>query len=65
MARFYDTLDSEELERVGSILTSGGIGFSIQAARKGLPVNEILVAEEDLVYAEMLLSSRSRVRYTE
>ena len=58
MARFYDTLDKKELERVGNILTSGGIGFAVQAARKGPPINEILVAEEDLVFAEMLLSNR-------
>jgi len=58
MARFYDTLDNKELERVENILTSGGIGFSVQTARKGPPINEILVAEEDLVYAELLLSSR-------
>jgi hypothetical protein len=58
MARFYDTLDNKELERVENILTSGGIGFTIQTARKGPPVNEILVAEEDLLYAELLLSNR-------
>ena len=58
MARFYDTLDSKELERVENILASGGIGFTVQASRKGPPVKEILVAEEDLVYAELLLSSR-------
>jgi len=58
MARFFDTLDSKELERVENILTSGGIGFATLTARKGPPVKEILVAEEDLVYAEILLSNR-------
>jgi len=58
MARFYDTLDSKELEKVENILASGGIGFTVQTARKGPPVKEILVAEEDMVYAEMLLSNR-------
>jgi len=58
MARFYDTLDKKELERVENILAFGGIGYSVQTASKGPPINEILVAEEDLVFAEMLLSNR-------
>jgi len=61
MAKFYDTLDSKELDRVEHILAFGGIGYTVQAARKGSPVNEILVAEEDLVYADMLLSSQSSI----
>jgi len=61
MARFYDTLDSTELDRVEHILEFGGIGYTIQPAGKGLPVNEILVAEEDLVYAEMLLSGNGGI----
>jgi hypothetical protein len=62
MARFYDTLDSKDLERVEHILTFGGIGYTVQAARKGPPMKEIMVAEEDLVYAEMLLSSQGNIR---
>lgn len=59
MARFYDTLDSKELDRVEHILAFGGIGYTVQPAGRDSPVNEILVAEEDLVYADMLLSSQS------
>jgi hypothetical protein len=62
MARFYDTVDRKELERVEHILAFGGIGYTVQEAGKGSPMNEILVAEEDLVYAEMLLSSQSPAR---
>jgi hypothetical protein len=61
MAKFYDTLDTMELDRVEHILAFGGIGYTIQPARKGAPVNEILVAEEDLVYAEMLLSNNGGI----
>jgi hypothetical protein len=59
MAKFYDTLDSRELERVENILSFAGIGYTVQAARTGAPVKEILVAEEDLVFADMLLTSQS------
>jgi hypothetical protein len=62
MARFFDTLDNKELERVENILTFGGIGYTVQAARKGPPMKEIMVAEEDLVYAETLLSNQSNIR---
>ena len=58
MTKLYDSLGSRELARVEHILKLGGIEYTIMAGVKGSPVNEILVAEEDLVYADMLLSSR-------
>lgn len=57
MARFYDSLDSRELARVEHMLKRAGIEYTIMTAVGGSPVNEIRVAEEDLVYADALLSS--------
>jgi len=59
MTRFYDSLDSRELARVQHILKWGGIEYTMLPAVKGSAMSEILVAEEDLVYADTLLSSHS------
>lgn len=59
MTRFYDSLDSRELARVQHILKWGGIEYTMLTAVGGSAMNEILVAEEDLVYADALLSNQS------
>jgi len=60
MTRFYDSLDSSELARVQHILNLGGIEYTLLSGAGDAAMNEILVAEEDLVYADALLSDHSR-----
>ena len=56
MVRFYDPIDSSDLERVTAILSGGGIEFSLGAEPvQGLGPRQIRVAEEDLPQAERLL----------
>ena len=61
MARFYDTANSMELARVEQLLNQGGIEYTVQVSGEGSPMNEILVAAEDLVYADKLLTSAGGV----
>ncbi len=56
MAQFYDSLDEREVARVARILTSGGIEYTLATAGGGSSLRRILVAPEDLVYADALLS---------
>jgi hypothetical protein len=63
MARFFDTLNKRELARVEHILKGKGIEYRILKAGSESPVNEILVAEEDLVYADLLLSRAEGSRH--
>jgi hypothetical protein len=57
MAQFYDSLDERELARVAHILKRGGIEYTLVTAGSGSAMREILVAPEDLVYADALLSA--------
>jgi hypothetical protein len=59
MALFYDTVSRRELTRLEHLLRRNGIRYSVSAASMDTRVNEIMVAEEDLVFAELLLASRS------
>jgi hypothetical protein len=64
MSRFYDSLDSRELARVEQFLKKGGIEYTIHTAVEGSQlINEIFVAEEDLIYADMLLSAQSGISH--
>jgi len=56
MARFYDAVDSSELARIEAMLKSGGVEYTLSSG-KDSSVSEILVAEEDLAFAESLLLS--------
>lgn len=56
MARFYDAVDSAELSRIEAMLNNYGIEYTLESG-KDSSVSEILVAEEDLAFAESLLSS--------
>jgi len=56
MARLYDTLDSRELARVALILRRGGVGYTLKTVGSGAAVQEILVAEEDFAFADLLLT---------
>lgn len=62
MARFYDTVDKSDLERVESILKRVGIEYSLRVLGDDGSINEIDVAEEDQAYAEWLLSSPAHPR---
>jgi len=55
MARFYDAVDSSELARIEAVLKRGGVEYSLRSGTDDL--SEIIVAEEDLAYAESLLAS--------
>lgn len=59
MTRFYDAVDGSELARIEAVLKGGGVEYSL-GAEDG-DVREIRVAEEDLAYAEILLSSAGKV----
>lgn len=59
MTRFYDSLDSRELARVQHILKWGGVEYTLLTGVGDSAMNEIQVAEEDLVYADALLSGQS------
>ena len=56
MARFYDSASDADLGRVEGILEGGGIEYSLRVPGKGSQLKEIVVAEEDLIFAELLLS---------
>lgn len=60
MTRFYDSLDNGELKKVQHILNLGGIEYTLQTGVGDSAMSEILVAEEDLVFADALLSSHRR-----
>lgn len=57
MARFYDSMNDSDLSRVEELLNRGGIEYSLRILKDGSALKEILVAEEDLVYAEWLLGN--------
>ncbi len=56
MARFYDAVDLSELASIEAVLKSGGVEYSLSTGEEEC-LSEILVAEEDLAYAEKLLTS--------
>lgn len=58
MARFYDAVESAELARIETLLKNGGVEYSLRSESDDF-VSEILVAEEDVAYAESLLASAS------
>lgn len=60
MARFYDSLDISELARVEHLLRLGGVEYTIHEVAADSSIKEIDVAEEDLVFAEALLSESGR-----
>lgn len=56
MVRFYDPIDSQDLDRVTAILSHGGIEFTLRNEPvQGIGPSQIHVAEEDLPEAEKLL----------
>ncbi len=57
MARFYDSMNDSDLSRVEELLNRGGIEYSLRILKDGSALKEILVAEEDLIYAEWLLGN--------
>ena len=60
MARFYDSATDSDLNRVENILIGGGIEYSLRVLGEGSTLKEIVVAEEDLVCAELLLNKVSK-----
>ena len=62
MARFYDTVNNADLNRVEAIMKRGGIEFSIREWGDDPSFKEIDVSEEDRTYAEWLLSSPTSPR---
>lgn len=56
MARFYDSVNESELQRVEWSLRQGGVEYSLRILQEKPLMKEILVAEEDLAFAEKLLS---------
>lgn len=61
--KFYDSRDEKDLTRVESILSRGGIEYSLAPTEAGFDiVSEIQVAEEDVPYAEELLLKASLKR---
>jgi hypothetical protein len=57
MSGFYDAANRAELERIEALLRRGGVEYSLRTVPGSRGMNEILVAEEDLFYAESLLIS--------
>jgi hypothetical protein len=55
MARFYDTMNDAELRRVEDLLKKGGVVYTLRIIGDVSAFKEILVAEEDLADAEMML----------
>ena len=55
MTGFYNTVNDRELTRVEELLKNEGIEFTLRAFGKDTVVKEILVAEEDLVFADKLI----------
>lgn len=57
MARFYDTASDLERKRIEALLKNHGIGYRLHPVAGTVPVlQEFIVAEEDLMFAESLLS---------
>ncbi len=57
MVRFYDPKDKADQQRVEQILRDGGIEYFLQQeTESGLASSQILIAEEDIPKAEVLLS---------
>jgi hypothetical protein len=60
MARFYDTTSDSELLRIEWLLKTNGIVYNLKPSVNTAPqIYEILVAEEDLAFAEFLLCEKS------
>jgi len=60
MTHFYDPKDQADLNRVEKIFRQGGIEYSLHAEPEaGIGPYQIDVAEEDIPYAEKLLSQAS------
>lgn len=60
MARFYDAASDSELYRVAGLLRKNGIEYSLNSVLNSTPmINEIMVAEEDLAFAEFLICENS------
>jgi hypothetical protein len=57
MARFYDSVNDSDVSRVEGLLRRGGIEYSLRILGDAPAFKEILVAEEDLAWAEELLNS--------
>ena len=56
MVRFYDAKDETELAAVASILKEHGIEFTVTPKpQPGIGRKEIMVAEEDIPFADELL----------
>ena len=62
MARFYDTVSDSNLRWVEELLTRGGIEYSLRILDDKVSLKEIEVAEEDLSFAESLLSGSSALK---
>jgi len=62
MARFYDTANKIDLDRVEGILKRGGVEYSLRVLGDDSSIKEIDVAEEDQAYAEWLLSNPTHPR---
>jgi hypothetical protein len=62
MARFYDTANDSDLARVEELLNSSGTAYSLRILGQESSLKEIMVAEEDVAYAEWLLSSPGAAR---
>lgn len=59
MARFYDTVNDSDLERVEGLLKKGGIVFTSGVLGADSALKEIQVAEEDFASAERVLYGKS------
>lgn len=57
MARFYDSVRDSDVRRVEGLLKKGGIEYSLRIVGEGSRLKEIQVAEEDLAFAEEIVSS--------
>jgi len=55
MERFFDAVNSSELAKMETMLKNGGVEYALRFGADDV-VREILVAEEDLAYAESLLA---------
>jgi len=62
MVRFYDATDEADRLRVEGLLATRGIEYSLRRMEPGAGAGEILVAEEDLPFAEEVLRSRHHRR---
>jgi hypothetical protein len=60
VARFYDTVNESELQWLEGVLKKGGIVYTLRMLEDDMTLlKEIMVAEEDLNEAEMLLYEKS------